>query len=59
MDLIDPARVADLFEGPEEDPLGAILNWFGTEKDADRRFWTWRYTVADTQHDTFGLCTRP
>jgi hypothetical protein len=38
MDLIDPAWVADLFDGPEEDPLGAILVGFGTDKDTDRRF---------------------
>ena len=32
MDLIDPAWVADLFDRPEEDPLGAILGGFGTDK---------------------------
>jgi hypothetical protein len=38
VDLIDPAGVADLFDRPEEDPLGAILGGFGTEKDTDWRF---------------------
>jgi hypothetical protein len=46
VDLIDPTWVADLFDRPEEDPLGTILGGFGTEKDTDRRVWTRGYTLS-------------
>jgi hypothetical protein len=45
MNLIDPTWVADLFDRPEEDPLGAMLGGFATEKDTDRWFWTRGYTL--------------
>jgi hypothetical protein len=46
MNLIDPTWVADLFDRPEEDPLGAMLGGLTTEKDTDRRFWTRGYTLS-------------
>jgi hypothetical protein len=46
MDLIDPTWVADLFDRPEENPLGAMLAGFSTEKDTDRGFWTPGYPLA-------------
>src|SRR5690349_10522368 len=46
INLIDPARVADPFDRPEEDPLGAILRGFGPEKDTDRWFWTRGYNLT-------------
>jgi hypothetical protein len=48
MDLIDSTWVADLFDRPEEDPLGAMLAGFGTEKDTDRGFGTRGYTLPHT-----------
>src|SRR5690349_12738763 len=57
MDLIDPAWVADLFDRPEENPLGAILVRFGSKKDTDRRFWARPYSLPYAQHDTLRLHT--
>jgi hypothetical protein len=45
IDLIDPTWVADLFDRPEEDPLGAILGGFATDEYTDRRFCTRGYTL--------------
>ena len=37
VDLVDPAGVAHLLDRPDEDPLGTILAFLGTEKDPHRR----------------------
>ena len=53
MDFIDARRVADLLDGPEEYPLGAVLGRLRTDEDADRRFGSGRAVTVSLQHDAF------
>ena len=53
MDFIGARRVADLFDGPDEHTLGAVLGRLRADEDADRRFRYRRAVTAGVQHDAF------